>query len=344
MVGVVLHKLNNKHVIYGNWNAVTEYITEEIIDKSKELLYKHKENKLENNTTTYLTPLSPFPSYKLKNYIEENKLNIKISRKLNTLDSIIINYDFIYSSYLKNIEEYYIIPADKILNNKLLLKYIPKDKKYYSIHERDDKNVTHYFISPDVCKDFISKDNNFYFIKEYPLTKCVIIDGSWGNKKVKDNVGFFLNLLEIIEKHNLKIIYDHHINNATNQGLTLDEDVFENIINMVSSQDESNTELAKEIMANLEFESSKPRFIYLFNYFYKLKTNRSNNKNYNYLNKQLKNNIHTHGSKHNPIVFDEMLPILIKKYPEYSQEFMNCFRIHINIMLGKNIIKEIQTY
>jgi hypothetical protein len=36
--------------------------------------------------------------------------------------------------------------------------------------------------------------------------------------------------------------------------------------------------------------------------------------------------------------------VMIKKYPEYSQEFMNCFRIHINIMLGKNIIKEIQTY
>jgi len=340
MVGTVLYKLHNKHLSC-TWTITSAYITEEKTNELKEFFSRFTENKLEDNTTVYLTPLSTFPSYKLKNYIEENKLNIKTSRKLNTIDALIVDYEFIYSSYInKKIEEYYIIPAEIILKNPLLQKYISTEH-YFRIDQKNNQDITHYFISPEVYKDFITKDNNFSFIKEYPLTKCTLINNEWGNKKVNDNVDFFLNLPENIEKHNLKVIYDYHISNVTNEGLSIDEDIFENIVNMISSQDESNMELAKEIMANLEFESSKPYFIYLFNYFYGLKTNRTNNKNYNYLIKQLKNNIHIKSTLTYPATIDNLLPTLITKYPEYSQTFMNCFRIHMNAMIKKNIIKEI---
>jgi hypothetical protein len=42
--------------------------------------------------------------------------------------------------------------------------------------------------------------------------------------------------------------------------------------------------------------------------------------------------------------FDNLLPALMKKHPDYYQEFMNCFRIHMNVLFKKNIIKEIITY
>jgi hypothetical protein len=341
MIGAFL-TLGYQNKLRHNWYHITGYIIEENINKSREFFNQHVENKLEDNTTVYLTPLSNFPSYKLKNYIEENKLNIKTSRKLNTLDALIINYDFLYSSYInRDIEEYYIIPSEALLQNPLLQQYISTEN-YYRIDQSNGENITHYFVSPEECKKLTTLDGNFYFIQDYyPLIKCVPISKSWGGKKISDNVGFFLNLQENIEKYNLKIIYDHHINKVTNEGLSIDEDIFENILNMISSQDESNMELAKEIMANLEFESSKPYFIYLFNYFYGLKTNRTNNKNYNYLIKQLKNNIHIKSTLTYPATIDNLLPMLITKYPEYSQTFMNCFRIHMNAMIKKNIIKEI---
>ena len=265
--------------LYGNWSYITEHISEETINKYKELFNQHEHNKLEDNTVVYLTPLSIFPSYKLKNYIEENNLNIKTTRKLDTVDALIVNYDFIFSSYIKNkLQEYYIIPADKIIENPLLKKYIPDNKnKWQDITVRNGLNATHYFISPDICENFISVDNNFSFIKEYPLVKGNPIGNDWGNKKVTDNVGFFLNLFENIEKYNLKIIFDSNINNVINEGLPLDEEIFENIINMINSEDKSNINLAKEIMANLDYKLSEPYFIYLFNYFYKLSRNESNN-------------------------------------------------------------------
>jgi hypothetical protein len=342
MVGIILNSMyHNK--LNGNWNYITEYINEETINKYKELFNQHEHNKLEDNTAVYLTPLSTFPSYKLKNYIEENNLNIKTGRKLDIVNALIINYDFIFSSYIGNkLQEYYIIPADKIIKNPSLKKYIPDNKnQWQDITVRNGLNATHYFISPDMYKNFISVDNNFSIIKEYPLVKGNPIGSGWGNKKVTDNVGFFLNLFENIEKYNLKIIFDSNINNAINEGLPLDEEIFENIINMINSEDKSNINLAKEIMANLDYKSSEPYFIYLFNYFYKLSRNESNNKNYDYLKKQLKKHTYIYSNKHHPAVFDNLLPILIKEHPNYSQEFMNCFRIHMNILFKKNIIKEI---
>jgi hypothetical protein len=151
-------------------------------------------------------------------------------------------------------------------------------------------------------------------------------------------------MFDIVENYNLKIIFDHNISDVVNEGLTIDEDVFENILNMVTSQDESNLNLAKEILANMEFESSRSYLIYLFNYFYKLNQNRSNNKNYNYLKKQMKKHVHIHSTQNHSTTFNHFLPTLIGKYPELSQDFMNCFRIHMNLMLKRNVIKEIQTY
>jgi hypothetical protein len=344
MIGIVLKSINSYNKLEGRWPHIIECINEETINKYKELFSQHKHNKLEDNTAVYLTPLSIFPSYKLKNYIEENNLNIKTTRKLDTVDVLIVNYDFIFSSYIK-LQEYYIIPADKIIKNPLLKKYIPDVKyQYADITIRGGLNVTHYFISPDICKDFISVDSNFSFIKEHPLVKCNPIDTSWGNKKIVDNVNFFLNLFGNVEKYNLKIIFDSNISDVINEGLPLDEEIFENILNMINSKDESNINLAKEIMANLDYKSSEPYFIYLFNYFYKLSRNESNNKNYDYLKKQLKKYIYIQSNKHHPARFDNLLPALMKEHPDYYQEFMNCFRIHMNVLFKKNIIKEIITY
>lgn len=341
MVGAILNIDNNR--LYISWSLIKGYVEKDQIKKYQELYESNKENKLEDNTITYLTPLSEFPPYKLKNYIEENKLNIKTARKLDKINTLIINHDFITSSYLNRLIKYYIIPSEVILKNSYFNKYI-QDTHWSQIHERGNESITHYFISEEGYKNFISKDSKFSVISEYPLTECYPVNNDWGNKKAVDNIDFFLNIFDTIEKYNLQVIFDHNISNVINEGLIIDEDVFENIINMISSQDESNLDLAKEILANMEFESSKPYLIYLFNYFYKLNKNPSNNKNYNYLKKQIKKYTYSQLTKHYPATFEEMIPKIINKHPELSQDFMNCFRIHMNILLKKNVIKEIQTH
>ena len=50
-----------------------------------------KTAKLEDNETVYVSPISELPSYKLKNYIQENKFNITTARKFDKLDTIIIS-------------------------------------------------------------------------------------------------------------------------------------------------------------------------------------------------------------------------------------------------------------
>jgi hypothetical protein len=344
MVGVFL-TWRGKNLFKG-WTSIKEYILKDKINQYQNLYELNKNNKLEDNTTIYLTSLSEFPSYKLKNYIEENTLNIKTARKLDKIDALIINHDFISSSYtsLEQFSPYYIIPSEVILENPLFQKYINNINDWMRIDEIGKEKITHYFISLKEYQNCINIDANFSLIKEYPLIECLPISNSWGNKKVADNINFFFNIFDIIEQYNLKVIFDHNINNDVNEGLSIDEDIFENIINMITSEDESNLNLAKEIMANMEFESSKPYFIYLFNYFYKLKQNNSNNRNYNYLKRQMKKYTHTSSTKHNPTIFDYFLPILIEKHPEYSQDFMNCFKVHINLLFKKNVIKEIQTY
>ena len=66
-----------------------------------DLYERFKDNKLTDNTTVYLTPLSSVPGYKFKNFIEENKLNISTARKLDKLDTLIISDELIKEYYIK---------------------------------------------------------------------------------------------------------------------------------------------------------------------------------------------------------------------------------------------------
>ena len=84
-----------KYVFNVGWALVGGIIPEDYQTKIKNFLNEIKDNKLTDNSTVYVTPLSELPSYKLKNYIEENKLNITTARKLEKLDTLIINKEFI---------------------------------------------------------------------------------------------------------------------------------------------------------------------------------------------------------------------------------------------------------
>ena len=78
---IIIIYLYSNNYNYG-WSETAGFLTEEIILKYKELCEKSKNNKLTDNSVIYQSPISNYPVYKLKNYIQENKLNIKKARKL----------------------------------------------------------------------------------------------------------------------------------------------------------------------------------------------------------------------------------------------------------------------
>ena len=95
---------NNKQFRINGWQKTAGIVPESYKQRYLALYEKSKDNKIENKTTVYSTPLSELPSYKLKNYIDENKLNIKTARKFDKLDAVIISDIFIRDNYtdLKN--------------------------------------------------------------------------------------------------------------------------------------------------------------------------------------------------------------------------------------------------
>jgi hypothetical protein len=113
---------NKFHNVWNN--RIIDIIPKSYEEKIYNIFEKCKDNKLKDNSNVYLTPLSTLPSYKLKNYISENKLNVTITRKSNIIDTLIVNEELIKSCYFgfnsyqyAKAELWYIIPYDLLQNN-----------------------------------------------------------------------------------------------------------------------------------------------------------------------------------------------------------------------------------
>jgi hypothetical protein len=113
---------------------------------------------------------------------------------------------------------------------------------------------------------------------------------------------------------------------------------------MLKNNDMGSWELAKEIISNNEYESSKPYLIFLYCVFPELRKSSMNN-NYTFFRKNL-NKIYVEKlfpkqySKFNfPI--EKLIAALVNTYPQYSIEFSKCLVYHLNQLSEKTIIKDI---
>ena len=149
----------------------------------------------------YLTPLSSVPGYKFKNFIEENKLNISIARKLDKLDTLIISDELIKEYYIKkekDIDKYYIIPYDTIVNE--FSKYVSKDSKWsdirYDNYYRNEKvKVDGYIMSEEEIKELKPDE-----IEKAITTRNIILE------KIRNMEGIVSSKKLESEKLNGKII------------------------------------------------------------------------------------------------------------------------------------------
>ena len=318
-----------------------------------------KTAKLEDNETVYVSPISELPSYKLKNYIEENKLNITTARKPEKLDTIVISESFLRKNYLdikrydynkKNwvvsSQEFITFPISTIINNPNFKKYIPNKENYYSDITLITRKVkaTHYIVEMDEFKKWIKQNPLFKEILTHKDTETIDgyrIEQSHGNKKVCDALDFVLNLLDNIEKHNIKVVLDNSLQEDINKGLVVDYETFETLYGMLKSSDMDSWEVAKEIIANCEFESSKPYLIFLYYTFPELRK-RTMNKNHMFV----RNALHKFydgpmSGRDQSLSIDSLIFKLGKYCPQYLQQQMPCLVYHMNSLAGTTIIKEI---
>jgi hypothetical protein len=325
-----------------SWGRDVIIILPEFESQYLELYEKFKDNKLKNNTSVYLTPIASLPSYKLKNYIEENKLNINLTRTYSKLNAIIIDDNFIRESYLYignwKPHDYYTIPVDYIESK--FKKYIDyQDDRFITII--NNKKIDSFLIQEEQIKELAKTDSSFLGLLNFPTIYGRQLDNSHGSKKAHDNYNMFCKLKETVEKYNLEIIFDHNINEEINKDLVIDVDMFQNIFNMLISKDEGNIKIAKEIMANCSLEKSKPYLIYLMNLFPALRK-ASDNKNYNFIYKKLiKEAIAPWVAKDSIPSSDSFIFHLLNKNPKFASQYMECFKVHLNNLAKKDIIKEI---
>jgi hypothetical protein len=340
------------------YNLIGGIIPEDYQTKIKNFLNEIKDNKLTDDSAVYITPLSELPSYKLKNYIEENKLNITTARKLEKLDTLIINKEFIENhyhnitvwdsltrTYLTNhITDYLVFPINVLIEDPKFKKHInPMKNKWNDITIKGKKHITHYCVSMNEYNNICSKIPAFQTIKDKAtIHRGIRLEGSHGSKKAFDSLEFYINLLDNVKKHNLKVVFDSNVNEDINKGLVIDFDIFQNLYGMLKSTDTGNWEVAKEIIANCEFEASKSYIIALYNMFMDLRKT-SPNKNYNLVKKVLdtkKLGIRIQYRGYVP-AFESLLAHFSDKCPELIPQLMPCLIYRINDLAKKEVIKEI---
>lgn len=338
---------------------IIDIMPKDLYFKYEKLYQKHKDNKLKHNTTVYLTPLSSFPSYKLKNYIEENNLNIKTARKTEKLDTLIINDTFIKESYFtkiinEDVEKYYTIPYDVIAKdfstfidtNKDSYNNILKISSYHlTKKDKREGNSTakSFIISEKNLTNAIKYNKAFSVLLNYPTTTGELLNQYHGNKKACDNLEFLYKIFDLIEKNNLDVVFDDNINSETNKDTVVDLEMFQTLYSMLNSTDKGNWRIAREIIANCDFELSKPYILFLAKTFNFLK-NKGDNKNYQIIHEHLKvldkNKI---GFLHKHATYESFIQQIINMFPQYKQIMCDCLTTHLNHLFKISIIKAIHS-
>ena len=120
--------------------------------------------------------------------------------------------------------------------------------------------------------------------------------------------------------------------------------MYQTLYNMLNSADVENWEMAREITANCEYETSKPYLMHLYCSFSQLRKSNGST-NYQFLKKKLNKDVElgNYGRTGGPS-FTAITKHLVTKHPNHTQTFLDCFRYQVNMFIGKDVIKEIASY
>jgi hypothetical protein len=121
--------------------------------------------------------------------------------------------------------------------------------------------------------------------------------------------------------------------------------MYQTLYNMLNSSDVENWEMAREITANCEYDTSKPYLMHLYCSFSQLRK-ANGSANYQFLKKKLNKEVDLssyYGRNGGPS-FTAITKHLVTKFPTYNQVFLDCFKYQVNTFIGKDVIKEITSH
>lgn len=338
-----------KQSLWKNWRVEEGiFLTSERIQQIQQIIKECESNTLTDNSSLYFSKQSEIPRYKLKAYLEEKSLVTQKVRKIEEADIAIVNKkslqnigEYIYKYGLSTLttlpeceqEYYYIDPSS--LSPDSLLRYAANNNKWADIHyiKTDIKNISErlYVVEEYTDPHFQSK-----FLKEIhslPTVKGFVLTKQWGNTKLYDNIEQLFDIFDEYFKGNIQIVFDESLNNDINEGLSLDDTMMENSIDMILSGDSDNIYLAKEMIANCDIEVSKAYMILLMHLFPVFSV-KGNNPNF----KILVNSLSQYRKYYKIETLQEFLVEIMKDHPELIKDIMKGLNIYLNRKSKTNIL------
>ena len=244
------------HKHYGtNPEQIPYFVLEEDINNAVSLVSSHKNNVIESKDKVYFTKTSTIPRYKLKEYLDNNKINLDRTNRREKATTYIVNFNAI--KYLKKeLIEYNTdgecvkVPIDEY---ERVVGFMTNDvKKYINLYNPS------FVLSKDT--DLINTCPNAELIKIHLITS------GWGYDK-KTGILDSINL--VLEKVNIsKIVFDETLLEQCTKEITIDSEIYESIRSMLNSKDEGNVSLGIEMISNCNYVDSKHYILFLLNEFW----------------------------------------------------------------------------
>jgi hypothetical protein len=238
---------NNEFTFY---NYSSYILKDDLIDPYNKIKDNIKPVGIADKETTYFSPLCKIPRYKIDDFINENKLTVPKTYTFNLAHKIILNKTNTLNLLNPNKanKRRYKVPVSDILTS-------------FNIKQRHHKNV------------HITKDIEYVLVPEnlqapidfssYPVIEIGIVDTNILEKEYR----FLFDLYKAMDQYKFIIGEDDEVLKQTNKELVIDDDIYQSLRDMLSSRDYKNHQIARELIANCEYEQSRIYLLLLLHEF-----------------------------------------------------------------------------
>ena len=257
------YTLSNKEFdIYNNdFTQKNEYrfksYFQPLADFTAELI-KDKSQKPVGNV--YVATTCKIPRDKIKSYFAEN--NLTKTTRTYLADTVLVDLESIDRIFkaqdTTNWVKGYMISSEDVLKHPELFKNSHSSNwgpSYVKTHEAVLKGVHDVFVRS-------WRDDLSYVLEVFPEAEEVVI--------LSYPTGDLLKTLELMKflkaNPSVKVVFDTALNeDMTSEGIEMDDDIEQQVIQMLKSRDISDTKLAIEICSNFDLEKSLYRIANMFN-------------------------------------------------------------------------------
>lgn len=257
---------NNFKVYANNWvNKKSEenfFIYQSKLEDFKDYFNKQHSNKITKDCNVYPTTLSTLEKNKIEMFNDNGDHQVSITYTPRKTDYYLLNYQQIASNILdsNSYEEYYIF--DNFDSFPLKSYYQNGTYNGYPFEKLKNLKDTKIIISANIFKEDHIPISIKKLLTPYTPERILVCNSSKMNKTIEDKIKKWIFLFNE-ERPNL--IFDETFNSQIFEDSVIDEDIYDSLDEILSSEDKENCKLAIETMANWNLEKSKIYILFLLN-------------------------------------------------------------------------------